>query len=116
MDFGFLRSGKAVAIAVYLCAAALEVSGDALIRKGLRGSGLLLVAAGFVVLGAYGLLVNLLDVDFSRLLGAYVGVFAAVSVLFGRFVFQDRVPLSTWLGLAIILCGSLVIHFGRAGT
>lgn len=116
MDLGFLRSGKAVAIAVYLCAAALEVSGDALIRKGLRGSGLLLVGAGFVLLGSYGLLVNLLDVDFSRLLGAYVGMFALVSVLFGRFVFQDRVPLSTWLGLAIILFGSLVIHFGRVSA
>ncbi len=31
----------------------------------------------------------------------------------GAPVFRDEVPGSTWTGLAIILCGSLVIHFGR---
>ena len=78
----------------------------------LRGSGMGMVAFGFVVLGGYGILVNLLQIDFSRLLGAYVGVFAIVSVLTGRLVFHDHVPASTWIGLAIILVGSLVIHVG----
>ncbi len=106
---------KLAAAAVFVGAAVLEVAGDALIRKGLRGSGVALVVLGFAVLGAYGVVVNLLDLDFSRLLGAYVGVFAVVSVLFGRLVFRDAVPLSTWLGLAVILGGSLIIHLGRAG-
>ncbi len=114
MDFGTIGLGKAGAVGVYLGAAALEVAGDALIRKGMRGSGVALIAAGFVVLGSYGLVVNLLNVDFSRLLGAYVGVFAIVSVLVGRFVFQDVVPPSTWIGLAVVLSGSFIIHFGRA--
>ncbi len=113
MDFGTLGLGKAGAVAVYIGAAVLEVAGDALIRKGMRGSGAALIAAGFVVLGSYGVVVNLLNVDFSRLLGAYVGVFAVVSVLIGRFVFRDAVPASTWLGLAVVLCGSLIIHVGR---
>jgi small multidrug resistance family-3 protein len=113
MDLGSLRLGKSWAVAVYIGAAALEVAGDALIRKGMRGSGAVLIAAGFVVLGSYGVVVNLLDVDFSRLLGGYVGVFATVSVLIGRFAFQDSVPASTWLGLAVVLCGSLIIHVGR---
>jgi small multidrug resistance family-3 protein len=107
-----LGLGKVGAVAVFLCAAALEVGGDALIRKGLRGSGAILVALGFGVLGTYGVVVNLLDVDFSRLLGAYVGVFAVVSVGVGRLVFGDVVPATTWIGLAIILAGSLVIHLG----
>jgi small multidrug resistance family-3 protein len=114
MNLEPLRLGKATAIAVFVGAAVLEVAGDALIRKGLRGSGAVAVAAGMVVLGSYGVLVNLLDVDFSRLLGAYVGVFAVVSVLTGRFVFEDVVPPSTWLGLAVILGGSLIIHLGKA--
>jgi drug/metabolite transporter superfamily protein YnfA len=114
MDFA-IPSGKLGAAAVFVGSAALEVAGDALIRKGLRGSGMALLAVGFAVLGAYGLLVNLLAIDFSRLLGAYVGVFAVVSVLAGRFVFQDSVPTSTWIGLAVILGGSLIIHLGRAG-
>jgi drug/metabolite transporter superfamily protein YnfA len=108
-------TGKAVAAAVLVAAAALEVSGDALIRRGLRGSGIAFVLAGFAVLGSYGVVVNLLEIDFSRLLGAYVGVFAIVSVLAGRFLFRDAVPASTWLGLAVILGGSLIIHLGRGG-
>jgi len=63
----------------------------------------------------YGILVNLIDIDFSKLLGAYVGVFALVSVLSGPLVFRDQVPASTWAGLAVILGGSLMIHFGRVG-
>ncbi len=102
-------------MAVFLGAAVLEVVGDALIRKGLRGSGMALIAVGFAVLGTYGVIVNLLEIDFSRLLGAYVGVFALVAVLIGRFAFRDAVPVSTWVGLAVILFGSAIIHFGRGG-
>jgi small multidrug resistance family-3 protein len=97
---------------VMLVAAALEVGGDALIRKGLRGAGPVLVAVGFVVLGMYGIIVNKLDLDFSKLLGAYVGFFAVVSVCTGRFVFHDLIPSSTWIGLVIILAGSLIILVG----
>ena len=46
-------------------------------------------------------------------MGAYVGVFAVVSVLIGGLVFQDRIPASTWAGLAVILAGSLIVHLGR---
>lgn len=109
-----LGNGKVAALAVFVCAAALEVLGDALIRKGLRGSGVGLAVIGFVVLGSYGIVVNLLDLDLSRLLGAYVGVFAVMSVVIGRFMFGDQVPASTWVGLAVILGGSLIIHLGRA--
>ena len=59
---------------------------------------------------------NLLDLDFSKLLGAYVGFFAVVSVCAGRFLFEDAVPASTWIGLAVILVGSLIIHAGSSVT
>ena len=97
---------------VFIAAAILEVSGDALIRKGLRGSGLALIVAGFVVLGCYGLVVNIVRWDFSRLLGVYVAVFAVISVLAGRVVFRENVPISTWVGLAVIVAGGLIIQFG----
>jgi drug/metabolite transporter superfamily protein YnfA len=97
---------------VMLAAAAFEVGGDVLIRKGLRGSGAVVVVLGFFVLGTYGIVVNLLDIDFSKLLGAYVGLFAVVSVCAGRVLFKDAVPPSTWVGLAVILVGSLIIHVG----
>jgi len=97
---------------VFIAAAILEVGGDALIRKGLRGSGLALIVAGFVVLGCYGLVVNIVRWDFSRLLGVYVAVFAVISVLAGRVLFRENVPISTWIGLAVIVAGGLIIQFG----
>ena len=97
---------------VFIAAAILEVGGDALIRKGLRGSGLALIVAGFAALGCYGLVVNIVRWDFSRLLGVYVAVFAVISVLAGRVLFRENVPVSTWIGLAVIVAGGLIIQFG----
>ena len=111
-----MRLGNWLIPVLFVAAAILEVGGDALIRRGLRGPGLGVVALGFVVLGSYGILVNLLPFDFSRLLGAYVGVFALVSVATGRIVFREAVPWSTWLGLAVILIGSAIIHLGKGGS
>jgi len=98
---------------IFIVAAALEVSGDALIRKGLEGNGLALIGVGCLALSCYGLIVNLVKWDFSKLLGVYVGVFALLSVLTGRVVLDEDVPISTWLGLGFILVGGLVIQFGN---
>jgi small multidrug resistance family-3 protein len=97
---------------IFLAAALLEVGGDAVVRKGMRGGGFAFMALGFAMLGTYGVLVNLVPWDFSRLLGVYVAIFAAVSVLAGRFAFNENVPMATWLGLGIIILGGLVIQFG----
>jgi small multidrug resistance family-3 protein len=97
---------------VLLLAAVFEVAGDAVIRRGLRGGLVVVVLAGFIMLGTYGIVVNQLGWDFSRLLGVYVAVFAAVAVLAGRFVFGETVPASTWIGLAIVVAGGLVIQLG----
>ncbi|MHB1015440.1 MAG: YnfA family protein [Desulfurivibrionaceae bacterium] len=97
---------------IFIAAATLEVAGDAVIRKGLRGSIIWFIVAGFLMLGGYGVVVNTVKWDFSRLLGVYVAVFAVVSVLAGRFVFEETIPVSTWLGLAIIVVGGAVIQVG----
>jgi len=109
-----LSLSRAGSLLVMVAAAALEVGGDALIRRGLRGGGVALGVLGFAVLGSYGVVVNLMDLDFSRLLGVYVGVFAVVSVLAGRLLFGDRVPAATWVGLGVVLLGSLIIQSGSA--
>lgn len=103
-----------IAWLIFLAAALLEVGGDAIVRKGMRGGGPAFLALGCLILGAYGVVVNLVPWDFSRLLGVYVAIFAVVSVLVGRFYFRELVPTSTWLGLAIIVIGGLVIQFGPA--
>jgi small multidrug resistance family-3 protein len=97
-----------------VAAAILEVGGDALIRKGLRGSGWAVIAAGCLVLASYGLMVNTVKWDFSKLLGSYVAFFAVASILYGLLVCQETVPSSTWVGLALIVAGGLVIQFGHA--
>lgn len=103
-----------VAWLVFLAAAIFEVGGDAVVRKGLRGAGWPFVPLGMAMLGVYGLVVNLVQWDFSKLLGTYVAVFAAVSILAGKFVFGDEVPVTTWVGLALILVGAAVIQAGAA--
>ncbi len=98
---------------IFVCAALLEMSGDALIRKGLRGSGILFIIVGFVILGSYGLVVNSVKWDFSKLIGVYIGVFATVCILYGRFVFKENIPSTTWVGLIVIILGGLIIQFGQ---
>jgi small multidrug resistance family-3 protein len=97
----------------FVLAALLEVGGDAVVRRGLRGGSISFIVIGCAVLASYGLVVNSVKWDFSRLLGVYVAFFAAASVLTGRFVLREEVPPSTWLGLGLILCGGLIIQFGH---
>jgi small multidrug resistance family-3 protein len=106
--------GKAIETLVMTVSALLEVGGDALIRRGLRGGGLAMVVLGFTVLGSYGVLLTWLEVDFGRLLGAYVGLFALMSFLFGHFAFRERLSAPTWFGLAVVLLGSLIIQLAGA--
>jgi drug/metabolite transporter superfamily protein YnfA len=98
---------------IFIAAAILEVGGDAVVRKGLRGSGLIIIMIGFAMLGCYGVVVNMVKWDFSKLLGVYVAVFALISVLFGRFVFKENIPHTTWIGLIVIICGAMLIQFGN---
>jgi small multidrug resistance family-3 protein len=97
-----------------IVAAVLEVGGDALIRKGMRDSGIPAILLGCLVVSCYGVVVNLVRWDFSKLLGTYVVVFAAVSVLTGLIIFRENVPPSTWIGLAVIVCGGCIIQYGES--
>jgi drug/metabolite transporter superfamily protein YnfA len=105
---------RAIELGVLLLAAIFEVTGDAIIRSGLRERGWLIVALGVATLGAYGIIANLLPLDFSKMLATYVGLFAVVSVFFGRVFFHETVPASTWVGLLVILAGSAIVQFGSA--
>ena len=95
-------------LAILIVAAALEVGGDALVRIGLRGPAYWL-AAGGIVLFAYGVLVNQSGVDFNRLMGIYIAIFfvvsQAISFLFFKQIPDDRILL----GGGFIVTGGLVI-------
>ena len=102
-----------IAWCVFTLAALLEVGGDAVVRSGLRGHKFLLILAGFLMLGCYGLVVNMVKWDFSKLLGVYVVFFAIISILFGHFVWKETIPTLTWLGLLLIASGGLFIQFSK---
>ena len=104
---------RLAAFLAFIAAAVLEVGGDAVVRRGLRGRNSIWVLLGCATLAVYGLVVNSVKWDFSKLLGVYIGFFAAASVVIGRFVFKEQIPLSTWCGLALIILGGLVIQFGQ---
>ena len=104
---------KYLAWFIFIGAAVLEVGGDAVIRKGLRGSNLVIIVLGCVMLAAYGVIVNSVKWDFSKLLSVYVAVFALISILFGRLVFKENIQNTTWLGLIVIISGALIIQFGN---
>ncbi len=101
-----------VAWIVFVISALLEVAGNAAIRTGLNGRGTMSILLGCILLGSYGLIVNLVQWDFSRIFGVYVCLFALVSVLCGKFLLQENIPGTTWLGVGVILTGGLIIQFG----
>jgi drug/metabolite transporter superfamily protein YnfA len=95
-------------LAILVLAAALEVGGDALVRIGLRGPAYWL-AAGGLVLFAYGVLVNLSGLDFNRLMGIYIAVFFVVSQVIS-FIFFKQIPDDRiLLGGGFIVTGGLLI-------
>jgi drug/metabolite transporter superfamily protein YnfA len=98
---------------IFIASAILEVGGDAVIRKGLRGGNPIIMVMGFIMLGCYGLIVNTVRWDFSKLLGVYVAVFALVSLMMGRIVFKENIPVATWIGMMFIVGGGLTIQFGN---
>ena len=95
-------------LAILIVAAALEVGGDALIRIGLRGPAYWL-AAGGIVLFAYGVLVNQSGVDFNRLMGIYIAVFFVVSQAISFAMFKQVPDDRILLGGGFIVTGGLVI-------
>ena len=118
-------------------AALLEFWGDALIRKGVTGWGFVSIAIGFVMLGAYGLVVNLIaapdwirenfgldisawlnvKIDFAELLGVYVAAFAFVSVVCSSMFIDHKLPTkTTLLGLILLIVGGLIIQSGVPTT
>ena len=95
-------------LAILVLAAALEVGGDALVRIGLRSFGYPL-AAGALVLFAYGILVNQSGVDFNRLMGIYIAIFFVVSQAISFAMFKQIPDDRILLGGGFIVTGGLLI-------
>ena len=97
-------------LALLLVAALLEVGGDAGMRAGLQGKRVGFVA-GIVMLVSYGLIVNLANLDFGRLMGIYISLFFVASQILAVLVFKEKLQPSVWVGGALIVAGGCVLTF-----
>ena len=103
-------------VALVLCLAALmEVGGDALMRMGIKGGNIWGMLLGGLVLVGYGILVNLTDLNFSRLMGIYVCLFYGVSQLVAVAAFKERVSGLELAAGALILSGGLILTVAKVG-
>lgn len=84
-----------------------------MIRRGLHGRSLALLAAGGAILFVYGVVVNTAPWDFGRLLGVYVAVFFVAAQLLDAVMFGARPTASILVGGALIVAGGLVVAVGR---
>ena len=98
-----------MALVLLICAAVLEVGGDALCRAGLRGSRVGLLMLGGVVLWLYGITVNAPGGNFGRLLGIYIAVFFVVSQVIAVGVFREPISMGRLIGGALIVAGGVVL-------
>jgi small multidrug resistance family-3 protein len=97
-------------------AAALEVGGDAAVRRGLVRSAWPWLVFGVGMLGAYGLVVNTnRDIDFGRLMGVYIVVFFGVSQAISVFFFGEPLSRSILIGGSLIVSGGVVLALANTG-
>ncbi len=100
-------------ISFLLVAAALEIGGDAALRRGLIQGAWPWLAVGGATLIAYGLVVNLnRSITFGRLMGVYIAVFFVVSQMLSALFFGERLSLNMICGGTLIVVGGLVIQLG----
>ena len=111
MGFSSLKD-LGMLVVLLIVSAALEVGGDAGMRTGLQGK-----PAGFVVgaalLIAYGLVVNLSKLDFSKLMGIYIAIFFVVSQAIAVLIFKEKIHASVLVGGALIIAGGCVMTFWK---
>ena len=95
-------------VVILVGAAVLEISGDALIRRGLHQRPWFLLF-GALSLTAYGVLVNQGNVHFGRLMGGYIAVFFVVSQTVAVAMFGEALPWQTLVGGTLIVTGGMVL-------
>lgn len=99
-------------VALFLAAGLCEIGGGYLVWQWLRnGRGILLGAAGGLVLFLYGVIPTLQPAHFSRVYAAYGGVFVALSLAWGWILDGQRPDRFDLIGGLLCLAGVSVIMY-----
>ena len=100
-----------------IIATALEVSGDAIIRKslfeyaGLARLGLLLLGALLVT--GYGTFLNLAPLEFGQVVGLYIATLFVMWQVINFLFFRDLPTLPILAGGVLIVTGGLIVSFWK---
>ena len=97
-------------------AALLEAGGDAFMRGGVREGRWWSLLPGAVCLCGYGVVVNLPDWDFGRLLGIYIAVFFVAAQVIAYLAYGQRLTRPVAIGGALIVAGGLVLSLWSEGS
>lgn len=107
--------------------AALNVCGAAIVKVQLRQikltgwqdwltlffNGQFIVAAGFIIFSALALFKALSSNQFSVVIPIATGINFFLTVLVGYFLFQDRLSMSSFVGLIFIIAGILILSMNN---
>lgn len=103
-----------------LIATTLEVSGDAVIRKGIynySGAGRLgPLLIGAALLFCYGFSLNLAPLEFGQVVGLYIATLFVVWQVINLIAFRILPGLPILVGGAFIVAGGLVVTFWKPGA
>ena len=100
-----------------LIATTLEVSGDALVRKGIFDHAGL-VRAGLFLFGAallfgYGYTLNLAPLEFGQVVGLYIATLFVVWQVINAIAFRAFPTVPILIGGSLIIAGGLIVSFWK---
>jgi len=104
-------------LAFLIVATALEVSGDAIIRKSLfehaGWARLGLFALGAALLAGYGTFLNLAPLEFGQVVGLYIATLFVMWQVISFVFFRELPTLPILAGGALIVTGGLIVSFWK---
>ena len=103
-----------------LAATAMEVSGDAIIRKSLyEQAGLARVAlflGGAALLAGYGTFLNLAPLEFGQVVGLYIATLFVMWQVMNVLFFRTLPTPPILLGGVLIVAGGLIVSFWKGAS
>ncbi len=107
-----------VPVLVFLIiATAMEVTGDALIRRGLYdhagGWRIVLFVAGMALLTGYGTFLNLAPLEFGEVVGLYIATLFVMWQVINFLFFRTPPTVPVLLGGILIVTGGLIVSFWK---